>query len=89
MDLSFIGRGEEVCSSAKDGTLKKWNCGNGECTMTLNLPSGSANCFAFNVEKSLVVAGTDQGYFYIYDLQSESIVSTMAFRILIVLVCLG
>ncbi|KAI6184370.1 5-methylcytosine rRNA methyltransferase NSUN4 [Aphelenchoides bicaudatus] len=77
LDLSFIGRGEEVCSSAKDGTLKKWNCGNGECTMTLNLPSGSANCFAFNVEKSLVVAGTDQGYFYIYDLQSESIVKDL------------
>lgn len=74
--MAFIDRGAEILSSARDGTVRKWSCGGGENITTLTLPDGSANCFALNAEKSLVIAGTDQGYVYVYDLRSKNVVSS-------------
>jgi WD40 repeat protein len=72
--LEFIGKGEEVLSSARDGTVKKWNCGSGECVSTINLPKGIPKCIKLDKEKSLLFVGSDQGYLYAFDVNSNDVV---------------
>jgi WD40 repeat protein len=72
--LAFIGRGEEVISAARDGTIKKWACGTGDCVTTVHLPSGSANCLALNSDRLILAAGTETGSVCIYDTNSKNLV---------------
>jgi WD40 repeat protein len=74
LDLAFIGRGEEVLSASKDGTVKQWNCGLGKSVSTLNLPNGFPTCMKLNDERSLLVVGSDRGYLYIFDANSKNVV---------------
>jgi proteasomal ATPase-associated factor 1 len=46
--VGFIDRGQQILSSSKDGSIKRWDCGSAECVHTFNPESGAVNAIAIH-----------------------------------------
>ncbi|KAH7694542.1 proteasomal ATPase-associated factor 1, partial [Aphelenchoides avenae] len=75
LDVGIIGKGQEVLSCSKDGTVKKWNCGSGQLVHNWPLGLGIVNAVSVDTDNKMYAAATENKTLVIQDLDSDELIS--------------